>query len=293
MFERGEFPPGDWKNYPVDKIDLYCDGEQTQEPIYLGDGKTNFEFRNLPCKDKLIELWLPQYAQFRLRLLELTSGATVTANDDTRPSWVTYGSSITHSKYAESPSKTWPAIVARNHGLNLTNLGFAGNCFLQTEVADLIARMPADFLSMKVGINILFQGDDDPYCMNLEQFRHAIIEFVQMVRIGHADTPLAVISPIYLPGEFEKDSDGHWKHRNHKYQYTLTDMRNVVCEVVKGIHAKGDRNTYYIDGLALLGQESKGEYERQYHIHPNAEGNKTLAQNFLERVAIPLFTDAK
>jgi hypothetical protein len=281
VFERGEIPQGDWKNYPIDKIDLYFDGEQIQEPICLDYGKTSFEFQNLPSGDKLIELWLPQYAQFRLRLLELTSGATVTPHLDTRPRWLTYGSSITHSKYAESPSKTWPAIVARKHGLDLTNLGFAGNCFLQPEVAHLIAGMPAHFISMKIGINIYLM---DGHHMTSSEFKQAIIKFIGIVRDGQPDTPLAVISPIHEP--FETNGGDTAK-------FTLQGMRDVVKDTVEKIQRGGDGNIHYINGPDLMGKGTDDQYEEQYHIHPNAEGNKTLAKNFLEKVAIPLFTEAE
>ena len=44
--------------------------------------------------------------------------------EDARPKWVTYGSSITHCRTAESPSQTWPGVAARQSGLNLTCLGY-------------------------------------------------------------------------------------------------------------------------------------------------------------------------
>lgn len=97
-------------------IDLYCDGR------FFGsaglEGKANFRFVGLPGSRKLIELWLPQHGEFRLRGLELSDGATLENFEDNRPRWIAYGSSITHCRTAESPSQTWPAIAARRHGLN-------------------------------------------------------------------------------------------------------------------------------------------------------------------------------
>ena len=61
-------------------------------------------------------------------------------------------------------------------------------------IARMIRDLPADFLSMKVGINI--QGGNT---LNERTFRAAIIGFVQIVREKHPDTPFAVISPIYSP----------------------------------------------------------------------------------------------
>ena len=109
-------------------IDLYCNHE------FMGSvdlsGQSTFRFDNLPAGDKLIELWLPQFGEFRLRGLAMAANATLTPDEDNRPRWITYGSSITQCRTAASPSQTWPAIVARAHGLNLTCLGFGGQCHL-------------------------------------------------------------------------------------------------------------------------------------------------------------------
>lgn len=109
-------------------IDLYCDGRFHGWADLAGQEK--FQFKDLPPGEKLIELWLPQFGQFRLRSLELSPESLITPYQDRRPKWVTYGSSITHCRTAERPSETWPAIVAREQGLNLTCLGYGGQCHL-------------------------------------------------------------------------------------------------------------------------------------------------------------------
>ncbi len=254
-------------------LDLLCDG-QLQGSVSL-DGKDGFRFEHLPSGDKLIELWLPQYGQFRLRALELVEGATIAPFDDTRPKWITYGSSITHCRAAESPSQTWPAIVARTLGLNLTCLGYGGNCHLDPMIARMIRELPADFLSMKVGINIY--GSES---LNVRTFRGGIIGFVQTIRDKHPDTPLAVISPIYSPPrETTPNAVG----------FTLQAMREEVAEAVNALRAHGDRNIHCFDGLKLLGPESTHLIPDQ--THPDAEGYKALAQNFLREVAPTLFAN--
>ena len=102
-------------------IDLYCDGQFHGSASLTG--QESFLFEALPSGEKLIELWLPQFGEVRLRFLELSPGATIAPYEDLRPRWVAYGSSITHCRTAERPGETWPAIVAREHGLNLTCLG--------------------------------------------------------------------------------------------------------------------------------------------------------------------------
>lgn len=134
------------------RLDLCCDGV-LHGSVALA-GRERFSFANLPPGEKLIELWLPQFGTFRLRSLEIVPGASLTPFMDPRPRWVTYGSSITQCHDVASPTQAWPAIVAREHGLNLTCLGYAGQCHLDPMIARMIRDLPADYLSICVGINI-------------------------------------------------------------------------------------------------------------------------------------------
>ena len=256
-------------------IDLYCDG-RFQGNSDLADQR-GFKFQALPDGENLIELWLPQYAPFRLRGLELTSGATVTPYDDPRPRWVTYGSSITHCRAAESPSQTWPAIAARKHGLNLTCLGYGGNCHLEPMLARIIRDLPADFLSMKVGINIYGSGS-----LNARTFMPALIGFVQIIREKHPNTPFAVISPIFSPPR---------ESTTNAVGFTLSAMREEVAEAVRIMKDRGDRNIHYIDGLKLFGPDLAHLLPDE--LHPNAEGYQIMGQKFLDNVASTIFAGSQ
>ena len=235
--------------------------------------RDGFRFEGLPNGDKLIELWLPQYGLFRLRSLELSHGATVTPFDDERPRWITYGSSITQCRAAESPTQSWPAIVARERGLNLTCLGYGGQCHLDSMIARMMRDLPAEFLSICVGINI--QGAAS---LNARTFRPAIIGFVQIIRERHPDTPFAVISPICSPPRETTPNAGG---------FSLTGMREEVAAAVSTLQEHGDSHILYIDGLELFGSEFAHLLPDE--LHPNAEGYKVLGRNFLEKVIARVF----
>lgn len=240
-------------------------------------GREEFRFEGLPPGEKLVELWLPQFGRFRLRSLELSDGASIDSLADRatgqRPRWITYGSSITQCRAAESPTQTWPAIVARGRGLDLTCLGYGGQCHLDPMVARVIRDRPADFLSMCVGINVLGSGS-----LNARTFRPAIIGFVQIVREKHPETPLAVMSPIYSPPrETTLNAVG----------LNLMLMRDEVSAAVSALQAHGDRNIHYIDGLRVFGPDLAHLLPDQ--LHPNAEGYKVLGENFLREVASTVF----
>ena len=255
----------------VAKLDLCCDG------ILIGSvelaGQDCFRFEPLPSGDKLIELWLPQYGVFRLQSIELNDGATVQPFDDTRPRWTTYGSSITQCRAAESPIYTWPAIVARERGFNLTCLGYGGQCHIDAMIARMIRDHPADYISICAGINI--QGGAT---LNARTFRPAIIGSVQIIREKHPDTPLALISPIYsAPREENRNTVG----------LNLRMMRKEVAAAVEALRTRGDRNVHYIDGLGVFGPTHA--HLLPDDLHPNAEGYKVLGRNFLDTVADSVF----
>ncbi len=242
-------------------IDLCLDGEfSASVPL---TGQTTFEFADLPSKRKLIELWLPQFGEFRLHALHVSDGATIEPFEDTRPRWLTYGSSITQCRQAASPTRTWPAIVARQSGLNHTNLGFGGQCHLDSMLARMMRDLPADLISFCVGINIYGNGS-----LNPRSFRPAIIGFVQILREKHADTPIVVMSPIACPDR---------EQTPNAVGFTLAMMRDEVEAAVQALQTAGDQHIHYIDGLQIFGPKSADLLPDE--LHPNTEGYALMARN--------------
>ncbi|MCZ7647538.1 MAG: GDSL-type esterase/lipase family protein [Planctomycetota bacterium] len=244
------------------------------EPVSFAlEGQTSFRFGDLPAGEKIVELWTPQAAVFRLKSLKLPDGASLKPYADERPKWITYGSSITHCGAAASPAQTWPAVAARGANLNLTCLGFGGQCHLDSLMARIMRDRPADYLSIKVGINIYGAKSLGP-----RGFRQAIVGFVKIVREKHPQTPFVVCSPIWSPPrETEANAVG----------FTLQGMRAEVEEAVAALQAHGDKHLHYVNGLDLFGPELK-EFLPD-NLHPDAEGYRRLGRNFLEKAARKYF----
>jgi lysophospholipase L1-like esterase len=164
-------------------------------------------------------------------------------------------------------------VVARGRGLDLTCLGYGGNCHLDPLVACVIRDLPADYLSMKVGINIYGAGS-----LSVRTFGPGIVAFVRIVREKHPTTPFVVASPIISPPrEGEPNRAG----------FTLAGMREEVAGAVETLRAHGDRNVYYADGLSLFGADLVSLLPDD--VHPNAEGYQALGRNFLREVAARYF----
>ena len=252
-------------------LDLCCDGEVVASLDLAG--RDTFVFEDLPDREKLIELWLPQFGRFQLRSLEIDDGATLDAFTDPRPRWVTYGSSITQCRTAASPTQTWPAIVAREHGLNLTCLGYGGQCHLDAMVARMIRDLPADYISMCLGINI--QGASS---LGPRAFRPAIIGAVQIVREKHPDIPIVLMSPICCPPREENPNT---------VGFHLKRMREEVQAAAEALQTHGDQNVHYVGGLRVFGADYV--HLLPDDLHPDAEGYRVMGKNFVAEVAKKFF----
>jgi len=174
------------------KLDMVCDGELIETQVIKAK-QTEAAFACLPAGEKRVEVYLPQQA-FRLAGLEIGDRASAAKFEDQRPRWITYGSSISNCATAASPAQTWPALVARAKDLHLTCLGFGGNCHAEAMIARMIRDLPADFISMKLGINIYGGGSLGP-----RTFQAAAIGMVKIARERHSGIPLVLGSPIFSP----------------------------------------------------------------------------------------------
>lgn len=252
------------------RLDLVCEGA-LHTTVELGT-ETSFRIDSLPRREKQLELWLPEYREFRLRALRLSDGATLHLHNDTRRRWLVYGSSYTQSRGAASPWYTWPAVAARAHDLNHKNLAYGGQCHLDSMVARLIRDHPADLLAMEAGVNIHAGAT-----LDARAFRAALIGFVSILRERHPSTPLAVMSALYA-----------WERETHRnaVNLTLADTRDIVQEAIEALRANGDRNIHYFNGLDFLGEAEKELIED--HVHPNAQGYKVLGEKYAQRVIAKL-----
>ena len=221
-------------------------------------------FEGLPAGDKVVELWLPQEAPVHLCSLVGETGTCCRSVPDARPRWITYGSSLTHCVRAHSPAHIWPAIVARRHGLNLTCLGFGGQCHLDAQVGKVIAAQPADLITLKLGINCASGS------LSARTFPAAVLSLVQIIREGHPDTPIGLVSPIgYPPHETEPNPVG----------YTISGMRTDIAEIHRRLVELGDGRLYCFNGLEVFDLDLIERYTED-QCHPDGDGIEVMAENF-------------
>lgn len=252
-------------------VALLRDDVHVADAPVLPDGRVRFP--DQPPGQHRYELWLPQNVPVRVAALVVDDAAEVAPAPIIGPRWITYGSSISQCNAADSPARTWPARVAHAVGAHLTCLGFGGQCHLDPLVARVIAKQPADVISLKVGINIYGQSSLGP-----RTFQSNLIAFVRLIREAHPTIPLAMISPI-----FSHDRETVL----NKVDLNLQLMREHVAEAVTILRNHGDANLHHLSGLELLGPDDHARLPD--FLHPDTAGYGLMAERFVAKMGSALF----
>lgn len=279
-------------------LEAYADGAQvgeaeltagptvavTAKGVSLRPGGPSVVGFDLPPGETRVDLWLPQSAATEIRALRLDGELLAPPAPARR--WAHYGSSISHGMEADGPASTWPAAVARSRGLDLTNLGLAGQCQLDPFMARAIRDGGFDLISLKVGVNI--SASDS---LKRRTFGPALHGFLDTLREGSPTTPILVVSPIFsplietVPGPLARGPGAVYRHQprpdpEHEGALGLAALRQLVSGIVLGRIARGDRHLRLLDGLALLGSADERLLTDQ--LHPGPAGHALMARRFLE-----------
>ncbi|HEU5333820.1 MAG TPA: GDSL-type esterase/lipase family protein [Actinocrinis sp.] len=249
-------------------------------------------FTGLPAAEKDVEIWLPHHT--RIEVIALRADAPITAPAATAaPRWVHHGSSISHCHAAERPTETWPVVAARLAGVEVVNLGFGGEAQADPFTARSIRDLPADLISLKLGINLVnhdtFRG---------RGFVPAVHGFLDTIREGHPDIPLLIVSPIICPAV--EDRPGPTvadPGRADLWFISLTDPAELEQDrlslgLIRGLlerivaqRSADDPNLFYLDGRELFGAGDLADLPD--NLHPNAAGYRRMGERFAQLVFGP------
>lgn len=263
---------------PPVRYDLVVDGQLFgRVPADHAGDPQRLLFSDLPPGTKVVEVWLSQSVGVSIRGLAVDADASVESVPDESPRWVVYGSSITHGSTAAGPSATWPAVAARALGWHLTSLGFRGGCHLDPYVARVIAGLPADRITLKLGINV-----HNGQTLRERTFAPIVHGFVQTIRDAHPTTPIEVISPIYSVGREDSSLTTVPVPGSERLAVTgdlsLVQMRDILEEVVETRRRHGDAAIAYFEGPVLLGEADQGHLADG--LHPDATGLVTMGERY-------------
>jgi lysophospholipase L1-like esterase len=233
----------------VSKAEASIDGGTVE--LELGDG--------IAPRDaaEVITVYLPE--GMRPTIFEVRPIAGSLAAAPQGPRWIAYGDSITEGWVASGPAFNWTAIAARQYGLDLVNLGYAGSARGEIASAEQIAALPADVISLAYGTNCWTRT---PHSRTL--FRTGLHAFLEIIRQTHPTIPIVVASPIIRP-----DAES----TPNRLGATLADLRDEVEDLITVLHNAGASNLHLVRGLPLL-----SGHQLPDGVHPGDDGHRILAE---------------
>jgi hypothetical protein len=295
---------------PAGTVDLRIDGVLArQEPTSGGDtvlvdpvsGRYDVErgavatvrFTGLAATDKDVEIWLPHYERTEVVALR-TDEPIASAPAGRRRVWLHHGSSISQGSNAASPSTTWPAVAAGLGKVELINLGLAGSAMLDPFTARALRDIPADVISVKIGINLV-----NADVMRLRAFEPAVHGFLDTIRDGHGEVPLLVVGPLYCPihehtpgpGAFDPAALAVGQVRfqatgdpaeTRRGKLTLSVIRERLAHIVR-TRMDDDTHLDYLDGHDLYGPLDSADHPLPDNLHPAAATHQMIGERFARR----------
>jgi lysophospholipase L1-like esterase len=174
-----------------------------------------------------------------------------------RRRWLAYGDSITEGWGASSPGRTWLATAARRLNVEAVNFGYAGSGRGELVIAEAMAAVPADVITVAFGTN----------CWGMIAFTEELLEatvraFLASVRAGHPRTPIVVVSPIVRP-----DAEA----APNRVGATLSGLRAAYERAALSV-AAADGSVTLVRGRRLVTAAQLAD-----GIHPDDAGHAALA----------------
>ena len=147
-------------------------------------------------------------------------------------------------------------ITAENLGVDLRNLGMAGSCRMEPEVAQHIAKMGRrgewDVATLCMGINVL--------SWEPAKIEERVRYMIHTVADANPEKHIFCISPLYCGSDYKGES-------------AAANWRTIIERLVAEYNSP---YVHYVSGLALLGNARGLSGDR---VHPSPLGVREIAQN--------------
>lgn len=150
--------------------------------IKYRDGETEYTYN----------LYLPPYNGIEHLEIGVKEGSSFAfVPQRTESPIVAYGTSITQGACASRPAMIWTSQLRRSLGKPLYNFGFSGNAYLESEIIDLIADIPACVYILDCMPNL--------HTTPTEQLTELIVKQVKRLRERRPNTPILLADHLGYP----------------------------------------------------------------------------------------------
>ncbi|MGN1048493.1 MAG: SGNH/GDSL hydrolase family protein [Eubacteriales bacterium] len=165
---------------------------------------------------------------------------------------VFYGSSITQGGCASRPGMSYEALISQRYNLDYINMGFAGNCKAEIEMANYLRGLDAS----------VFVCDYDHNAPNLEYYEQTHARFYRLYREKQPDTPYVIVT-----------RPSHFYYNRSACVARLDIAYRTYSEAVKA----GDKNVYFVDGMHLFDGDGYDNCTVD-GVHPNDLGHYRMSE---------------
>jgi hypothetical protein len=251
-------------------LDLYC----------LKDGKWQFVSVGKPLKDstnnehilinnmdntlKQFMLYLPLYNTTIAISVGVSANAHITIPRSPKINLnkriVIYGSSIVQGASASRPGMAYPAILQRDLGIDVINLGFSGSAKMEKEVGEYVASVPADCYILDCIPN-----------PSPQEIKERIVPFIKQLRIKNPSTPIILVETVSREnGNFDMVLGKRVKQQNE-------NAKKGYDTLVKD----GVKKLYYISSDELIGSDHEATTDG---VHLSDLGFKRIANTIQKAI---------
>ncbi|GGV58568.1 hypothetical protein ABZ178_31500 [Streptomyces massasporeus] len=206
---------------------------KTQETLRLDLG-------NEDGGDRLVEIWLPLYAQFRLIDLRIEKSATASSPVPNPKRWVHYGGSLSQGMGADSPLTNYVQSSRWRDDLDLVSVARGKGTHMEPLFADLIADLRPRYVTMAVGGMIYLTGS-----LNQYTYLTNMLGFVKRVIDAVPDSEVVVIVPPMSPRYRDLKGPGGM---------TAAEMVEMHDATVETVMKWGDKRVHRVRQWADVGE---------------------------------------
>lgn len=166
---------------------------------------------------------------------------------------VVYGTSIVQGGCASRAGMAWPAILGRQLGQPIRNLGFSGNGRLEPEIIDFMAQNQASLFVLDCMANFTLEGS-----LGAQEAEKRILKAVQDLRDKQPNVPILLV-------EHAGYSDGEMQPQRKKvYEALNIATQNAYAQLI----AQKVKSIYLLEKAEMgLGEDSFVD-----GTHPNDHG---------------------